>query len=711
MRPSEAATAGRRVDGVDPTVPLHDAGPAGHAIVQPTVRPTARPSELIPWLVTASSGGDAPGELDRVAVDRVEDVGGGTVRMSGLGSIFEAVATWTPLVGTAAPGWEVDLEVRVKADVGTPIDASLAVAIRVPASDDPSWLIPGLFYGENRPAASRARYPRWVPAPTADAGGDPLVADPFVADAWWFRSDRAATPAIFATGGGRRVALATTELSAAGPTGMGFGTVPTETGDQREIRLSFPYREAPVVYDGSATALPADRPVHRFEPGTPVRLSYLAFVVPAGPDDSTAILRTLHGRLMTDAPLRPWVGPDEAATLAAEGLLTWHDWPTDGVLIETAAFDRRGDGTAREPGDRPAMHVAWLSGAPAAYALLRHGRRVGRADAMRSGTRVLDEIATHLAPCGTFWGQWTEADGWGKGWTPGPDALHARTIAEATLFMTRAAVLDRHPEWLAAIRSNVDFILGVESDGSIPRGWNGSSGEPLAWNGTAGLAWAAALVEASVALDRPNLLDAARRIGERYAPEVRAGTLGGAPEDVDLGPTSEDGYVAITSYVALARAARARSADGEAARWTELARIAADWTLSFRFTYDVAFPPGTPLADLRFGTRGADLASPANQHLHSYGLVCSEELLELAALTGDDHYRLRAQETYACFRQCIARHDGDFGARRGMAPERFYQTRYDGAKGEIGRLSHAWCLGLLLHASEIAVARPELVAP
>jgi hypothetical protein len=159
------------------------------------------------------------------------------------------------------------------------------------------------------------------------------------------------------------------------------------------------------------------------------------------------------------------------------------------------------------------------------------------------------------------------------------------------------------------------------------------------------------------------------------------------------------------AYVALARAeddARRRR------RWLELARRAGDWTLTFRWAYDVAFPAGTPLAEIGFRTRGADLASPANQHLHAYGLICTAELLELARVTGDVAYSDRARETFACFRQTIIRVDGDLGGRRGMTPERYYQTRYDGEPGGIGPLSHAWCLGLLLGAAELAAANREL---
>jgi hypothetical protein len=624
------------------------------------------------------------------------------------------VATWAPLAGLADVGnaWSVTLDVALRGSVPTALDAAISVAVQVPADGDPGWLVPGIFYGENRPVESRAAYPRWTPdAADGDARGRP--SDPFAASDWWFRSDRAASPAVFASGGGLRVALATTESSAAGPTGVGFGTATTAGGLRREIRLSFPFREEPVVYDGSPEPLPADRPTHSWQPAVVVRLAFRVHAVPDRPHASTPIMRSLHAWLAVDAPLRPWVGAAEAATLAADGLLRWHYREATSVLIETAAFERTGDGSDVEVGDREAMHVGWLSGTPAASALLAHGRRVGRADAVDAGRRVLDGIAANLAPCGTFWGQWTAADGWTKGWTPGPDAVHARTLGEAALFMARAMTADpeRARPWRAALASNLAYIVRSERDGAIPSAWNARTGAPLSWAGTAGLAWVPVLVSGAALLDDPSLLPLARRVGARYAANVEAEFLFGAPEDVDLGPTSEDGYLAILAYVALAQAAADAGDADETARWVGIARVAADWALTFRYVYDVAFPAGSLLAERRFATRGADVASPANQHLHAYGLICTRELADLAVLSGDVHYLERARETYACFRQFIARRDGDFGARRGMAPERFYQTRYDGPKGSIGPLSHAWCLGLLLHASEIAAERPELVAP
>ena len=71
----------------------------------------------------------------------------------------------------------------------------------------------------------------------------------------------------------------------------------------------------------------------------------------------------------------------------------------------------------------------------------------------------------------------------------------------------------------------------------------------------------------------------------------------------------------------------------------ETARRAADWLLTFRYSYDVAFARDDVLGRYGFRTRGADQASPANQHLHAFGLICLPELVRLARATGDDCYR------------------------------------------------------------------------
>ena len=82
--------------------------------------------------------------------------------------------------------------------------------------------------------------------------------------------------------------------------------------------------------------------------------------------------------------------------------------------------------------------------------------------------------------------------------------------------------------------------------------------------------------------------------------------------------------------------------------------------------------------------------------------------MRLARHTGDRLYLETTRENFACFRQFIAREDGDFDAYRGMASERYYQTECFQAKGMLLTLSHAWSVGVLLLACEAAATMPEL---
>src|SRR3954451_2800435 len=515
-----------------------------------------------------------------------------------------------------------------------PVDVGIRLSLELPPTEDPQWLVPGVFYGENRPANCTKLFPRFT------HHGDAARME---SNAWSFRADRCATPAVFARGGG----LVTSELSALGQSGVGFAYrdgAPT-------IWLDFPYREEPLSYDGSDTPAPADVRTYRWTPGEQVRVDVSV------KDGNWR--RALRPR--DDLSQSAWVSVSEAAELAAYGLHRWHYKPDPARLIETRSFD-----TTEE---RDHMHVSWVSGAPYAYALLRHGRRVGNDEYVAAAEAVLDTIAANLAPAGIFWPQWTHDRGWTWGWHSDHDRAHSRTLADATLFMLRAGRED-------AARSNIAVALRAQrDDGALPAALHLQTGEPVSWDGTAGMSWIPAVVAAGE-------LDAARRAGEYYK---QFDAWAGAPEDTDLAPTSQDGYAAVMAFAALED-------------WGSAGR-AADWTLTFRHSYDVDFPKGTTLGDHDFKSRGADQASPANQHLHCFGLICLPEFIALG-----EPYRTSALQHLECFRQFIARHDGDFGAQRGMAAERYLQTDSFGPKGDLQPLSHSWCLGVLLYACEEVIA-------
>jgi hypothetical protein len=541
--------------------------------------------------------------------------------------------------GTAVEGFDFD-GATVTYTGAEPVDAGIRVELELPETDDPRWLVPGVFYGENRAESCTRLYPRFTPG-HADI-------ERMESDAWSFRADRCATPAVFSGGRG----LVTSEVSPVGQAGVGFAW-----RDRRPVVwLDFPYREEPLRYDGSESPAPAEVQTYRWSPGESVELDIREA-------DPTAVRPT--------APFEDpaWVSVEEAAELTAWGLYRWHYKPDPPRLLETASFDR----TA--PDDRDHMHVSWVSGTPYAYALLRHGRRVGNDAYVAAAEAVLDHVAGNLTPGGTFWSQWTHDRGWTWGWHPDHARLHARTLADATLFLLRSG-----ERWRDAVRSNLDVVRRTQrEDGALPAAHHVETGDAVSWEGTAGMAWIPALVEAGH-------VDEARAAGEYYK---RFDTWYGAPEDVDLAPSSEDGYAAVMAFVALED-------------W-EAAQRAADWMLTFRYSYDVDFDAETTLGRYGFCTRGADQASPANQHVHSFGLICLPEMVRLARASGDEWYLQTTRENLACFRQFVARHDGDFGAQRGMTTERYYQTDVFAPKGGLLPLAHAWTTGVLLYACEAAL--------
>ncbi|QFY11171.1 hypothetical protein GBF35_35350 [Nonomuraea phyllanthi] len=580
--------------------------------------------------------------------------------------------------GERLPSGRRELSLRVRYDGAEPAPGTVRVSGSVAAAD-PWWLIPGLFYGENRPEACERIFPRFEAG--ADRPGE------MVSSRWGFRADRAATPAVMVWGDRSGLALIADEESALGTTGLAI----EHDAGVATVSLLFPYQEYPITYYGSALALPPSEATHVWRPGEEHVLTLAACPLPADRHAYAPLLREDRDLRRAAAPVEPWHDVETAAGIAAEGLYRWHYDPDPGVLLETVGFDREVSGTDGERVDRQAMHVGWVSGIPWAAALLEHGLREQLPEHVAAAERVIDFICSNLSPSGTFWGTWYRASGWSQSWSHTKDALHARTLGEATLFLLRALRWRPNPLWEAAARSNLDAMLARQRpDGNLGTLHHAATGEVLSWSGASGLTWVAALAESGH-------LEAAERAGEYYASFVEDEFIYGAPEDVDLAPTSEDGYAAVLAYMALFRATGAP-------RWLDLARRAADWMLTFRYTYNVRFGPRTPLGVYGFATRGADQASPSNQHLHAYGLVCTAELVELSRALGDPYYADRAWETLDCFRQLIPAADGELNAYRGMITERYYQTDCFQPKGMYLTLSHAWSAGVLLLACEQVIA-------
>lgn len=604
------------------------------------------------------------------------------------------------ITGEIADRWKITAEITVAGDLAPRAHWTVCAQYLGMEPAETAWdvfwdvqlkkaqpFVPGIFYGENRPDG-KGSYPRWSPVDEDDPASSPV---------WRFRTDRTMTPFAMLRNTDTAAAVSTPVSFSHGESGLGFGS----DGRISHLSLHFPWREEPVspALFGPDGSRPRSRSFVVL-PSETVEFSFEACVTDDG-------WRSLLRDMYKDDPddLQPWISGGEAAELAADGLMQWHFSRDPATLYETAGFDRyfRPDPTQL---DRPDMHIAWVSGAPYALALARYGTRTGRNDLAQAGLSVLDRIAEEgIAPAGMFYPRWTREDGWTHGWNAGrPAAPYAqsRTIAEATWFYiiglhSRAPWITpaRRDLWCRAVESNLDFALKIQrDDGSFGTYYHLETGNVEEWEGAGGLSWIPALLDAhrttrADGLPFPNSAayrEAAVKAGRYYAQSIRNESLFGAPEDVPYGVTSEDGYNALIAMLNLYE----EEGDEE---WLELSRHAADYMLSFRMSYNTPFSPYTLLGQYDFRTKGGDIASPSNQHLHNYGLICLPELLRLWRITRDDFYFARARDHLFCFRQFIAREDGDFNARRGMVPEQWFHTDWTHPKGYILPLAHAWCAG------------------
>lgn len=563
---------------------------------------------------------------------------------------------------------------------------SLAVRFRAPAKGEPRFMIPGIFYKHNRPEKCIRSYPAFSLNPER-------ASDPYISNYWAFRSDRSSEPAVFAWQDDYHFALTTPASFDKGMSGLFFSA----DGETLEIGLNYPYSEEPLKYSPcSGTDVTPEHTFFHLKRNEEFSVTFDFAIGKRDLHFYAPFLRFLYERERKDMTTNPWVSADVARFLISEGLYRWHYDGEEGTLWETAAFDRyfgKKDGYF----DRLCMHVSWLSGVPTAMALLWQGRLSKNDNYIYAAIRVLDKIASGIAPAGTFYPCWVSGRGWACGLDPTENRIQARTVAEATFFLLRAIRLEckygqTHPNWVEALKKSLEFAVRIQrEDGSFGSYYDIFKGEVTEWDGAAGLLWIAPLIGASVFFSEKRYRQAALKAGAYYARFIEDEFIYGAPEDAHLTPTSEDGYNALISYLLLGEIARDE-------RWIHLARKAADWLLTFRFCYNLHLPPNTILSTYDFHTFGGDISSPLNQHLHFYGLVCHPELMRLGKHLEDNYYIERARENLEFCHQFIARADGDFGARMGMVPEQFYYTEWRQPAGHVTPLSHAWCAGLILYA-------------
>jgi len=596
----------------------------------------------------------------------------------------------------------VDIEVTNKG--AKPVECNLKWTLPFAnQKDTPRWLMPSLFYKKNRQT-----FIGWLPS---IEGKNDIVK--MINDYWTFRSDLMAVPMTMGFQGDISAAMVMPERQAGHMTALGFDNRP----GQFSLVGTWPLRDEPRTRDLSKhdevagmMAKGIDPAVIEYATIAPAEKKIICFWLFDGDGDPHAynpILRETFEYWDPEFEITPWYPTKEAIEHAAHGLYHWHYDDEHRALWETNHFSAAAANNPKQV-HRFEMHTGFVSGTPYAHALRQYGLRFGRAGEAEAGRKLLDHMCENLTPWGTFWSvYYKEGKRWGTGWhsaeewqaTPGKpsEELQARTLADATLYAARAAIAESENDkskvlWTGAVIRNLDFVVGIQrEDGNPGQGYSKDDGRVIYWDSHEGLLWIAALVEGYRLTRNKTYLDSAQKAGRYYEPFVRDAYLTGAPEGARYQSTSEDPMNGVISYTNLWQAT------GEKV-WLDLAILCAEFLMTYRWQYNTVFPEKSTCGAYGLKTKGWDISSPNNIHIHPYGLGCVPEMIELWKATGDSYLMRQNVNCVLSLHQMMAPYDGCMDGRRGMITERFYQTTDDGSKGQSLPLSHSWCNGLILLA-------------
>lgn len=620
-----------------------------------------------------------------------------------------------------ADGW-----MRAEWTVSANTAFSSSCRLPLPARSTPFWCIPGLFWGDNQQDTTGQYYPRF--------NGSLARPGKFQSPFWEFHVWRCAQPVV-----AMHDSKSWWILEAAPYAHCEGDRIPASIGFEfrdgvPSLVASVPANERPYRPVGHDYTAPVSAEYRRT---TDAVLKWSAKVLRFdGARD--ALLDFLRDNYHANSQAIQTADPRDYADATRNALLKWHYHPSLHYFRYTVAFDRVGQQIAEGSNvslDRHEMALGWVSGWAVFEPLVKHAVENADAGALDSVTQTWNALmsAGLVSPSGYWWTRHAPRrdgsslfvsrmpDGMDGNWMPNPHHLHLRTLGDAVWRAAKTLRLYGHALPFAdQLKEEVVRQAGLvatlaQKGWPLPLSVDARSGEPAGLHGTAGMIWISVWSEL-FAMGLWEDLDLIRDGLDHYREAVTTGQLYGAPEDVGECVTSEDIYIAVNTFL---DGHRVTGRDEDLATGIHAAR----WLYLWRKSFDHHFDPRTLIGVYGLKSRGGDLASFKNNHLHLYGLDVEESLYELAAKTGDDRWRKLADDHWAFAAQLTPLIDGQFNAYQGMVTEQFYFIDWSGLgnsvalyeederradydvgphyrnHGNLAGFSHAWCTAFVLGAA------------
>ena len=247
----------------------------------------------------------------------------------------------------------------------------------------------------------------------------------------------------------------------------------------------------------------------------------------------------------------------------------------------------------------------------------------------------------------------------------------AYTNGSAVYYMLKSALAlkakgqEAPTEWTETALATIDTAISLQcEDGNF--GFSYALDEPRVsdWEGFAGCWLAAATTLAAEWTGKSRHLDAAKRALTYYHSFVRDLNCWGTPMDT-WKSVDQEGNLA---FLKLARHLHEQTGAQE---FLDAAIDSADYELLWRYGYRTR-PPAPPLAGTDWNSCGGSITSVSNPHAHPMGLMVTGELMWLTEQTGDNYWRVRAEDGVYWIMQCMELYPDITGyGQYGVLTERF----------------------------------------
>ena len=286
------------------------------------------------------------------------------------------------------------------------------------------------------------------------------------------------------------------------------------------------------------------------------------------------------------------------------------------------------------------------------------------ADAFHEESGLLNDLVAPVDESGSL------VNGWWIWYHIAEDCHCAYNNGKAVHEMLKTAEFlhnrgEAYPEhWLSVCLKVLDTIIALQrEDGNYGYTYSHNEKKVLDWDGFAGCWFLPCMVYAYRLTGEEKYLDSARKAETFYSKYVLDLNCYGTPMDT-WKAVDEEGNLAFVRGTRLLY-----ETTGEK-KYLEHLEAGACYEYLWRYGY-ASRPENDPLKD-GWNSCGGSITSISNPHIHPMGVIIDGDLRYLAAATGDEYHRMRADDSTAWMMQNLELYPEKSGyGQYGITSERF----------------------------------------